>query len=213
MGNKSFSSFYDIYMEVTDFVILNLLWVGCTLLGGVIFGWAPSTVALLKVMRDKIRNLGKARIARDFWNTYRSEFKNANYIGMILTVIFIMSYINNLNFTAQPEKIFHFFAFLAKFSMFFVFGIALYVFPLYVHYDIKLKEYIPKAITFLVCRPFVTICLALWCWLIFSGICLIPGTIPVLAISLFAYGVMAITYQFFMRNEDRLKASAKAQSE
>lgn len=204
-----FNKLTDFYMEFSDFVILNLLWIGGTILGGVILGWAPSTVALLTIMRDKIQHTESgASTVKRFFRLYKSEFKNANYIGIILTLLFAMSYINKKNFDLQPEFIFSVLSIISICIIIFLFGICLYVFPLYVHYNIPMKQYIPKAATFLVLRPIVTILLALWCWLMFSGIHLIPGLVPVLFFSVFAYGNMAITYQFFMRNEDRLKASS-----
>lgn len=204
-----FNKLTNFYMEFSDFVILNLLWIGGTILGGVILGWAPSTVALLTIMRDKIRHTESgASTVKRFFKLYKSEFKNANYIGIILTLLFAMSYINKKNFDLQPEFIFSVLSIISICIIIFLFGICLYVFPLYVHYNIPMKQYIPKAATFLVVRPIVTILLALWCWLMFSGIHLIPGLVPVLFFSVFAYGNMAITYQFFMRNEDCLKASS-----
>lgn len=205
----NFNKLTDFYMEFSDFVILNLLWIGGTILGGVILGWAPSTVALLTIMRDKIRHTesGSSTVKR-FFKLYKSEFKNANYIGIIITILFAMSYINKKNFDLQPEFIFSVFSIISTCIMIFLLGICLYVFPLYVHYNMPMKQYITKAATFLVLRPVVTILLALWCWLIFSGVHLMPGLIPVLLFSVFAYGNMAITYQFFMRNEDRLKVSS-----
>lgn len=203
-----FNKLTDFYMEFADFVILNLLWIGGTILGFIIFGWAPSTVALLTIMRDKIRHTEHGgSIVKHFFKIYKSEFKKANYIGLIITVLFAMSYINKKNFDLQPEFIFSVLSFISACIMIFLFGICLYVFPLYVHYNMPLKQYITKAAAFLVLRPVVTIILALWCWLIFSGIHLMPGLVPVLLVSVFAYGNMAITYQFFMRNEERLKTS------
>lgn len=206
----STQKFADLYMEVADFVILNLLWLAGTILGAIVFGWAPSTVALLTIMRDKIRGTerGSSTVKR-FFSLYKKEFKNANHIGIIITILFAMSYINKLNFDAQPEFIFTVLSVISICVMVFLFGICLYVFPLYVHYNIPIKEYITKAAAFLVLRPVVTILLVLWCWLVFSVIHLMPGLIPVFLFSVFFYGNMAITYQFFMRNEDRLKAASE----
>lgn len=204
----NFNKLTDFYMEFSEFVILNLLWIAGTILGGIILGWAPSTVALLTIMRDKIRHTesGSSTVKR-FLKIYKTEFKNTNYIGIIITILFIMSYINKKNFDIQPEFIFSILSMISIFVMIFLLGICLYVFPLYVHYNMPLNQYITKAATFLVLRPVVTILLAVWCWLIFSATHLMPGLIPVLLFSIFAYGNMAITYQFFMRNEDRLNNS------
>ncbi len=60
---------------VTHFALLNLMWVGCTLLGGIIFGIAPSTVALYTVTRKAAMGQKETRLVL-FWNFPESIFQS-----------------------------------------------------------------------------------------------------------------------------------------
>jgi uncharacterized membrane protein YesL len=208
MGNFSFDKIFRVFEEVSDFILLNFMWIGCTLLGGVILGFAPSTVALLSVMRDKIMKKEKYGVVKSFWLTYKKEFKKSNIIGIILMVLMLMISINIMNFEAQTGVIFTVLYGVSTLAKIIVIGMALYIFPLYVHFDMSLKEYCLKGLQLLVMRPFVTVCMAIWTFVVYSGIMLIPGLIPFLAVSVYFYGVMAINYQFFMKNDERLKSSS-----
>lgn len=212
-SSNSLTKINDFFTEVLEFMVLNVMWILCTLLGGIVFGWAPSTVAILTIMRDKIRKSERAGVIKTFWKIYCKEFKAANKLGILLTIVFIIAFINKQNFDAQPEAIFGGLSIISLIVMLAVILVSVFVFPLYVHYDIEGKKYLPTALTMMVFRPFVTICQILWAWMIYSISMLIPGLIPVLAIAVYAYGVMAISYQFFMRNEDRLKAEQRAKEE
>ncbi|MDS0525653.1 DUF624 domain-containing protein [Clostridium sp. SHJSY1] len=191
---------------ITEFVMLNIMWFAGCLLGGIVFGWAPSTVALLTVFRDKIMKKDYQGAISSFWTTYKKEFKKSNILGAICVLFLLIVSINKANFDAQPELIFLILSTVSTVARIFIFGIVLYMFPLYVHYDMELKKYFFTAINLLVAKPFVTICIAIWTLLAYLMVASMPAIIAVLGISLYFYGIMAINYQFFMRNEMRLRA-------
>ncbi|WP_143316746.1 DUF624 domain-containing protein [Clostridium sp. HBUAS56017] len=208
MGNFSFDKIFRVFEEVTDFILLNFMWIACTLLGVVILGVAPSTVALLSVMRDKIMKKEKYGVVKSFWITYKREFKKSNIIGIILMILMLMVTINIMNFEAQNGTFFTVLYGVSTLAKLLIIGMSLYIFPLYVHYDMSFKEYFMKGLQLLIMRPFVTVCIAIWTFIMYLGVMLIPGLIPFLTISVYFYGIMAINYQFFMKNEDRLKSTS-----
>ncbi len=65
---------------------LNILWIGFTLLGAVIFGFFPASVALLSVLRQLLQKKEPV-IFSAFWGYYKQEFKNSNKIGLIVGII------------------------------------------------------------------------------------------------------------------------------
>lgn len=77
-------------LAVCDAVIwiakLNALWLVCTLLGGVLLGIGPSTVAAFAVARRHHQG-DESRLVASFWASYRREFLRAN--ALILPVIFV----------------------------------------------------------------------------------------------------------------------------
>jgi uncharacterized membrane protein YesL len=206
MAGLSFDKILKVTEVITEFVMLNVMWFAGCILGGVIFGWAPSTVALLTVLRNKIMKKEYYGVIRSFWATYKKEFIRSNMLGGTCMLFLIIVSINKTNFDAQPELIFKVLSAISTISRVIVFGIVLYMFPLYVHYSMDLKKYFIKALSLLVMRPFVTICIVLWTFLAYFIICKIPGLIAIFGVSLYFYGIMSINYQFFMTNELRLSA-------
>lgn len=204
MGDFSFEKIIRITEEVTDFILLNIMWFACCALGGVVFGWAPSTAALLAVVRNKIMKKEHYGVVRSFWKTYKKEFIRSNKLGSISMLLLIIVSINKMNFEAQPEQVFTILTTVSIIAKVIICAMSLFMFPLYVHYNMTLKEYFIRSINLPFMRPFLTICIALWTFLIYTIIKMVPGLIAVFGVSVYFYGIMAINYQFFMRNELRL---------
>ncbi|PXW92156.1 putative membrane protein YesL [Streptohalobacillus salinus] len=78
------------------FAMLNILWLSLTLLGVVIFGFFPATVALLYVMRKHIEtpSLNYLIKVKLFWKSFKKEFIKANLTGWILVIIGTSFYVN-----------------------------------------------------------------------------------------------------------------------
>lgn len=207
MGNITFEKILKVSEIIMNFLILNIMWFSCTALGLVFFGLAPSTVALLTIVRDKIMNKEDSdyNIIKYFWKVYRKEFIKANILGNAILILFIMVSINKMNFELQTGIIFKLLTIISIIAKVIICTIPLYMFPLYVHYGMDLKQYFIKAITLFFGRPFVTCCIGLWTVLVLAIIRLMPGLIAIFGVSIYFYGIMAINYQFFMRNEERLK--------
>lgn len=66
-----------------NLILLNILWVAFTLLGLVIFGLFPATIALFAVIRKWILENEDTPILQEFIKRYKAEFKMANVIGIL----------------------------------------------------------------------------------------------------------------------------------
>jgi len=198
--------------EVFDFFILNICWISGTLLGGLIFGYAPSTIALFTVLRDKIMAAEKRGVASTYWMIYKKEFKKGNLLGMIVTLFACVIYINQANFKVDEDHFFVILTTISTMAQWLLILVILYLFPMYVHYETTLTNYIRFSFSFVFLKPHITFFLALWCWLIYSLFVIIPGLIPFFGVSLLAFGIMAINYQLFMRNETDLRANSSKTS-
>ncbi|MDQ0207243.1 YesL family protein [Alkalicoccobacillus murimartini] len=69
--------------------VINLLWIGFTLFGLGLFGWAPASAAAFTVMRKSFMGTGltgenSASIFRDFKESYKKEFVSANLFGWLI---------------------------------------------------------------------------------------------------------------------------------
>jgi uncharacterized membrane protein YesL len=199
---------YHISELVFSFFTLSLCWFLGTLLGGIVLGWAPSTTAILSVLRDQIMRREKFAFPA-FTKAYKANFKQSNQIGLIILLFTLIIFINRRNFDAQEETIFVILSSLTTVAGWIWGGITLYVFPLHVHYETTIKNAFVKSFSFLIFRPHYTFLIGVWTWAMFSFIFLVPGIALFFGISIFGYGLMAITYQMFRRNEEYLKRDDK----
>lgn len=147
-GNRLFTGVYNFCKWICYFFYLNMMWGACTLLGGVVFGVTPSTVALFTVARKTALGEEDIPVFNTFWRTYKAEFFRANRLGLILLGLGLVWYFD-LNFFRQFEGT----VFTLLNSFMTLTGIVyimllLYIFPVYVHYEMKTFSYIKYSIAF-----------------------------------------------------------------
>src|SRR5690625_1648074 len=73
---------------------LNILWLAFSLLGLLIVGFAPATLAMFSVIRKWMMGEKEVAIFPLFWKSYREEFFRANIIFLILAAIGWIFYID-----------------------------------------------------------------------------------------------------------------------
>ncbi|MFB5660196.1 YesL family protein [Alteribacillus sp. HJP-4] len=196
---RLFQFVYTVCQWVCYFFYLNVMWTACTLLGGIVFGAAPSTVALFAVARRKALGEEDIPVFRMFWQVYKKEFIKANGLGMSL-IAFGMLWYFNLNFfrSFEGEMFFLMNVVMTVIGVVFIFML-FFIFPVYVHYDLKFIDNIKYAIamSFLnlsnVILMVITMVSAYYFFITF------PGFIPILGVSLFVQLNMWMAYQSFKK--------------
>ncbi|WP_158638601.1 YesL family protein [Metabacillus litoralis] len=182
---------------ISKFAYINLLWIFFTLIGFIIFGIAPSTVALFSIVRKWIMGEHNISIFSSFWNVYKSEFKKANILwGTLLCIIGFM-YID-LVLINSMQGILHYIFLTCFVIMTFIFSIVLiYIFPVYVHLEGSILQYYKSAILLGTSFPFRTFTMIL---AVVTGI-LIGLIFPGVALLFFGSGVafvlMYLSYSIF----------------
>ncbi|UOQ49862.1 DUF624 domain-containing protein [Gracilibacillus caseinilyticus] len=83
---------------------LNLLWICFTLIGGIILGFFPATIALLATLRQFLKGNSPA-IRSTFWGYYKEEFWRSNRLGGLVASICLLLFINF--FFLQPADSFY----------------------------------------------------------------------------------------------------------
>ncbi len=82
--------FFDVAYRFSDrfakLVYLNVLWIGFSLMGGVVLGFAPATMAMFAICRNWARGDQEGPLVRIFWQKYRAEFWSANAVGGLWTI-------------------------------------------------------------------------------------------------------------------------------
>jgi uncharacterized membrane protein YesL len=200
--NRLLTGIYNLCKWITHFAYMNLLWVLFTLLGGVVFGIIPSTVAMFAIARKTAMGEEDIPVFKTFWGTYRSEFLRSNLLGLILTGIGLVWYFD-LHFFRQFEGSIYTIMNYAMMMLGMVFFILLiYVFPVYVHYDLKLYQYLTYALKIGFLRPASVVFMFVGTLCTYYFLIYLPGLIPLFGITFFVYFNMWIAYKSFQNIEE-----------
>ncbi|WP_236667131.1 MULTISPECIES: YesL family protein [unclassified Nonomuraea] len=186
---------------------LNLMWIAFTMLGGVLLGLGPATVAAYTVARRHAR--GESIHWGDFWIVYRREFVRASLLVLPVAALAIVLVGNYLYLSAAGPgmgtlRIATFAALIA------VAGVGAYVGPLYVHYDLPLWAYWPKATQLALMRPASSVLLLLVLSSIAYATAVLPVLAPVIGAGAWIYLNTWLCQRFFEENEARLHSKGNS---
>lgn len=178
---------YWVVEWITLLAVLQLLWTGLTLLGLVLFGISPATVAMFTTLRKRIQGEDVLkRLVKIFWNTYKVEFIPSNKIGIILLGF---GYFLMINF--QIVTSFHgilgllFLTMIITISILFSI-IVVNIFQIYAHYDLPTLRYFAASIIFSIAYPLQMITTIVGLAILYKIYSWIPGLLPFFGVSLTA---------------------------
>ncbi|WP_062050050.1 YesL family protein [Bacillus sp. JCM 19034] len=194
--------FYRVSVFVSRLAYINILWVLFTLLGLVIFGFMPATVAMFAVTRKGIRGANDISVFKMFWQTYKKEFVKANLFGVFFVFI---GYIIYANFVLLAEQIV--WMQIVRYLLLVltvVYSLTLLMFfPVYVHYDVKPIEKFKVAVLLTLSYPQYIIFMAVSVVAVQYLVMYIPGLIPFFTCSLIAFILTKIANIVFKVVSDR----------
>ncbi|MCQ6264076.1 DUF624 domain-containing protein [Fictibacillus sp. WQ 8-8] len=127
--------------HLTDWIMrlayLNLLWLAFTLLGCVLFGWAPATIAMHTVIRKWMMGEEHIKVFSCFWDTYKSVFLKSQKISCVLIILGCLLFVDLKFFMSGQSAVFT----LGKlFSLQLIIGyfvVCSYIFSLYTNYKMN----------------------------------------------------------------------------
>ncbi|WP_253925594.1 YesL family protein [Halobacillus sp. A5] len=194
---------------ITHFALLNLMWIGCTLLGGVVFGIAPSTIALYTVSRKAARGESEFPLVKTFFKTFKKEFFRANGLVLILTLIGVVCFYD-LHFFRQFEGGFYDFMSTVALVCCLTFLIVLtYILPVYVHYDLKVTQAIKQALFIGFLKPSSLLLMIITSVSTYYFFISFPGFIPIFGFTIFAHLNMWMALKCF-ENIEEVNVTAEA---
>ncbi len=148
---------YTVCEWIMRLAYLNILWMFFSLLGVVIVGVFPSTIAMFEVIKKWLNGEWDIPIFKYFWTSYKKSFIKANLLGALLLLIGIILFID-FNFFAKFDHLVMKFLASITIVMFIIFSILLiYIFPVFVYYEISIFQCIKFACTLGISRPLSTI--------------------------------------------------------
>ncbi|TFJ93086.1 YesL family protein [Lentibacillus salicampi] len=204
--NMFASTLYKIMEWIMRFAYIQLLWIGFTLMGLVILGFFPSTVAMFAIIRGWLRGKTDSRIFPVFWQYYKHDFVKANLFGMPVIAVMLLIGINifyiqidmtnYLSWTYMPLFAFMLLCLICLF----------YLFPVFVHYDLNISGMIKNTLLIMLVSPVQTF-LMIVC---LTALFLVMRTIPALAFifggSIYAFITMWLALHAFNRVERKKQA-------
>ena len=193
---------YNATDEVVWAIKLNALWILCTLLGGVALGIGPATLAAYSLARH--RSSGESFHALPAFRTaVRREFRRGSLMVLPLVAAAVLLIGNYLYFASLGAK-----ASLPRLislvALVALGVIAAYLLPMAVHYDLRVRELLPKASLVALARPASSLVLLF----VAVSIAYVSAKFPVLGIVLAGGGWIQLNtwlcLRFFAENEARL---------
>jgi uncharacterized membrane protein YesL len=187
-------------IKISEWIVkmatINLIWISLTMLGGVIFGWAPATVAIMSTYRAQRQTDEKVSLWKTAWKEYRQNFFRANIFGLFLKFGAILLIFYSFTLTSWDGALAIVFGALF-FKILLVFTIvAIMIFPVFIHFQAKIFEYFRLALTIGISHLHLlfafSLCMALW-WFAFTtfpGLSLIfAASLPLTCLSFFTHTI------------------------
>jgi uncharacterized membrane protein YesL len=193
--------FYEAADEVVWAAKLNLLWILFTLMGGVVLGVGPATVAAYTLARK--RAFGESfRSWPAFLAAYRREFGRGNLLVLPLAAVTALLVTNYFYFAALGSAL----RLVTVVALGLVVVIAAYALPMSVHYELRASQLLPKASLFALTRPASSVLLLF----VFTVVVFVATTFPFLVLVLAVGGWVQLDtwlcLRFFAENEAKLHA-------
>ncbi len=178
---------------------LNVLWLVFTLAGAVVLGAAPASVAAAHVTRRRLRG-ESFPVWRAFAGTWRREFRGAH---IVVTPALIVATLLLLQSVAAVRRD----AFGSPLDVLLVTAAAIativttILVPLYVHYDLPRRAYLPTASRWMLRNLAHALLLAAAATLVVTASAVVPGLIPFVSIGAWLSISTALCVAFFAAND------------
>jgi uncharacterized membrane protein YesL len=163
---------------ISRLAFLNLLWISFSLLGLVIFGFFPATVAMFAVVRKWMLGNDEMSIFKTFWTAYKREFLKSNILGVIIVAIGLILYID-FQFVLHSSSSFVSILYVPFFIITLIaISCVFYIIPIFVHYDMKISQVIKNSFFVMIMNPLSTFYMLIGSF----GICFVLSYAPPICI-------------------------------
>ncbi|MGP4038486.1 YesL family protein [Gracilibacillus sp. D59] len=178
-------------------VYLNILVIVFSLLGLIFFGFFPAMTAAFYIVRKWLTGYSDIKITKHFYKVFKKEFFKSNGVGLLLTMIGLLLYINLTIADMINHSLVHlsYFPILTVFVLFLC--LSLFVIPIYIHFRSSLLSVIKHAFLLLFVDPLNTLLLLITVSIFCMIMKTIPGFIPVCGLSGLALIVMHFSLKTF----------------
>ncbi|UFU00623.1 YesL family protein [Radiobacillus kanasensis] len=175
---------------ITRLVYVNLLWIGFSLIGLLLFGIGPATSSMFTVIRKWVRGQEDINVFSTFRKTYKKDFWKANLLSFLLIVGGCLLYIDFLFIGQLEGAVMSLLSGLLLLLTMLYIVIVLYVFPVFVHFELKPWQSIKYAIHLGVSSPLSMLIIVASLLLMYYVTVYIPAIIPFFSGSIVSFIIM-----------------------
>ncbi|PAD21384.1 YesL family protein [Terribacillus saccharophilus] len=205
MLKKAMSNLDKSLLWITRFAHLNALFLLYSLLGLVVAGAAPATVAALQVSR-RFLNGEEVKVHQAFRKAFKQEFWSANKLGWLLGAAGFILYTNYLLIRQADGQLFFLVPFLFYVLIFCYMTVVLWSFPLLANYKSGTFQVIRSAFIIGLTRFHMTLSIGVLLFALLYHSIGLPVLLLFFCFSISAFGWMWLSMKVFstMKHEEQL---------
>ncbi|MDG5471628.1 DUF624 domain-containing protein [Jeotgalibacillus sp. ET6] len=178
MTAEKMDGLYKLCEWVMRLAYLNILWLFFSLLGFVAAGVFPASIAGFTILRQWFLGKTGFPVFRTFWHTYKNEWMKANKLGAFVIAALLLLYLDFLflvsidgGWQMAVSVLFFLFALIVS-------GTALFLFPVYVHYDLSVMRVLFHAFILFLSYPLHSILMGAGVLSFIVVFTIIPSLLP-----------------------------------
>jgi uncharacterized membrane protein YesL len=187
---------------------LNALWIVFTLLGGIVLGIGPATVAACVVCRARAR--GDAAGVRAFAAVWRREFRGGNAVVGPVVAVVVLLWLDYAYFAQSDSAGLGPRGDLARVATLVALVVAVgagaYVGPMYAHHEMPWRLYAVRSLRFALARPASTVLLLFVAAAVAAATAALPVLLVTVSIGAWLHSSTWLCLRFFGENEARLNS-------
>jgi uncharacterized membrane protein YesL len=202
---------YTICDWVARLAYINLLWILFTLSGFIFFGFFPATIALLATLRQFIRK-NHPPVFKTFWHYYKKEFFNSNKLGLIITVIGLILYMNItfLQSTANNMSFYLFYSSIILSGIYLL--IICYTLASYVEVEQQLGVHLKNALLITISNPIPSLFIIFGFAAVYFAVTYLSGLGFFFSVSILGLVILSsanMAYKNILKKQEKLNMLAK----
>ncbi|MEV7662940.1 DUF624 domain-containing protein [Paenarthrobacter sp. NPDC089316] len=202
---------YTFFDTLVWIACLNVLWMVFTVLGGVVFGVGPSTVAAHILVRSRVRGEA-APLLRRFAREYFHNFAKGNALGLPILAVGVALALNWAFFSAGWDLGSQIASAGILLATLFVAGTLCYVFPMFARYELTVPQYFLTSSRFAM-RHLAGTVILLFVTAAALFVCRsVPGLVPFFGVGAWLYVTGWLCDRFFTAN-DQVMAGSEAEAD
>ena len=202
------SRFYRILEVVSNFFLLNILWILMCIPIITIF---PATVAMFAVLREWIMNKENG-VFRSYFRFFKENFKLCSIVGMLWVIVITILYVD-YQLISQFNPVMHmiFTSLLFVLALLTLF-VTIYLFPVMVHYQLPIRGIIKNSFFMSIMAFPTTIVSVILLVGMYTALLMFPVSFLVI-FSFGAYLILALCYRNFRKIENLAKINDEDEEE